>query len=250
MFLERPFLERYQLAKNAGFKAVESGFPYGLNPDDVVAAKKAAGIDQVLLNIYTGDVGKGELGFAALPGQEKQFKESINQTIDLGKRLKVKKIHIMAGKVEQPTSANDTAYTNNLKYASQILEKENILGLIEPINPYSVPDYYMNSYKKAVKVISEISSPNLKLMLDIFHLQMIRGNVTNAIKDFTNQIGHVQIAQAPNRHEPEHSGELNYQYVLKTLEEHGYDDWIGLEYKPANSTVDGLQWVKNFGYSL
>lgn len=87
-------------------------------------------------------------------------------------------------------------------------------------------------------------------MLDVFHLQMIRGNVTNAIKDFGNYIGHVQIAQAPNRHEPGYNGELNYKYVLKTLEENGYGDWIGLEYKPAQSTVSGLQWVRDFGYAL
>lgn len=101
-----------------------------------------------------------------------------------------------------------------------------------------------------MKVINEISSSNLKLMLDVFHLQMIRGNVTNAIRDFGNQIGHVQIAQAPSRHEPGHAGELNYAYVLKTLEERGYVDWIGLEYKPAQSTVAGLDWINKFGYSL
>lgn len=102
----------------------------------------------------------------------------------------------------------------------------------------------------ALNVIKQISSPNLKLMLDVFHLQLIRGNVTNAIKDFANQIGHVQIAQAPNRHEPGHDGELNYKYVLKTLDEQGYRDWIGLEYKPANSTVDGLRWIGDLGYNL
>ncbi|XP_044755450.1 putative hydroxypyruvate isomerase [Coccinella septempunctata] len=251
LFTESNLLERYNLAKNAGFKCVETGFPFGFTREEVVKAKTSSGLEQVLINIYTGDVTKGELGFAALPGKEQEFKESIHKTIQYAKDLGVRKIHIMSGRVlEGVSQANDNAYLQNLKYAAGLLEKENIVGLIEPINSYSVPNYYMNSYKKAVEVVETIKSPNLKIMLDIFHLQHIQGNVSNTIKDLMKYIGHVQIAQVPNRNEPNTDGELNYKYILDLLRKEGYTDWIGLEYKPKSDTLKGLNWIKEMGYSL
>nr|CAI5858197.1 unnamed protein product [Callosobruchus analis]CAI5863731.1 unnamed protein product [Callosobruchus analis] len=252
MFIEKPFLDRYNLAKSVGFKAVESGFPYGIQKEHVVDAKNAAGVDQILVNVYTGDVSKGQLGFAAIPGKEKEFRDSLVMTLDYAKALGVKKIHIMAGKVEeQITVKHDSTYVDNLKYAAEMLEKENILGLIEPINVYSVPHYYMNNYEKAVSVIKQVDSPKLKLMLDIFHLQLIKGNIINTMKELKDIIGHVQIAQVPYRNEPNTYGELNYEYVLKELKNvAAYDDWIGLEYKPALITTEGLKWIEEFGYNL
>ncbi|KAL3267738.1 hypothetical protein HHI36_006865 [Cryptolaemus montrouzieri] len=108
----------------------------------------------------------------------------------------------------------------------------------------------MNSYQRAVEVVKKIGSPNLKIMLDVFHLQHIQGNITNTIKDLAKFIGHVQIAQVPNRHEPNHPGELNYKYILDVLEKEGYKDWIGLEYKPKTDTTSGLKWIQDMGYSL
>nr|CAH7749079.1 unnamed protein product [Callosobruchus chinensis] len=252
MFTENSFLERYNLAKSAGFKAVESGFPHGIEKEHVVDAKNAAGVDQILINVYTGDVTKGQLGFAAVPGKEKEFRDSLVRTLEYARALGAKKVHIMAGKVEeQITAKHDSTYVDNLKYAAKILEKENILGLIEPINGYSVPHYYMNNYEKAVSVIKQVDSPNLKLMLDVFHLQLIKGNITNTMKELKDIIGHVQIAQVPNRNEPNTYGELSYQYILKELKNVAvYDDWIGLEYKPASITTEGLEWIQEFGYSL
>ncbi|XP_057651332.1 putative hydroxypyruvate isomerase [Diorhabda carinulata] len=250
LFPDKPLKERYQLAKNAGFKAVETGFPFGLEMQEVVAAKNTAGIEQILINIYTGDVSKGELGFAAIPGKEKEFKNSLEKTIEYAKALGVRKIHIMSGKVDENKNAHDILYESNLRYAAKMLEKENLIGLIEPINKYSIPNYYMNSYDKAVSVIEKINSPHLKLMLDIFHLQLIKGNITHTIHELKNHIGHVQIAQAPDRHEPTTEGEINYKYVLEILQREGYKDWIGLEYKPLKDTEEGLKWIQDLGYSL
>ncbi|XP_045475202.1 putative hydroxypyruvate isomerase [Harmonia axyridis] len=251
LFTESTLLERYQLAKNAGFKCVETGFPFGISKEEIVKAKNTAGIEQVLINIYTGDVTKGELGFAAIPGKEQDFKDSIQKTIQYAKELGARKIHIMSGRVLGPVSkVNDEVYVKNLKYAVGLLEKENILGVIEPINSYSVPNYYMNSYNKAIDVVKTIDSPNLKIMLDIFHLQHIQGNITNTIKDLREYIGHVQIAQVPNRNEPNTDGELNYRYILDLLRSEGYTDWIGLEYKPKTDTSKGLSWIKDMGFDL
>ncbi|XP_074096255.1 hydroxypyruvate isomerase-like protein Gip [Cotesia typhae] len=249
MFTESPnLMTRYRLAKESGFLAVESGFPFGYTVQQVQKAKNDANIDQVLINVFTGDVTKGELGFAAIPGDEDKFKNSITLTIDYAKALNCKKIHVMAGIVENPTAANDTVYESNLRYAVDQFQKEGIIGIIEPINPYSVPNYYLNCFDKGIEVVKKINSPHLKIMCDIFHLQHIKGNVTNVLKDYSQYIGHIQIAQVPHRNEPNTEGELNYKYIFSVIKDIGYSGYIGLEYKPKTTTIEGLKWIENFGY--
>ncbi|XP_058804100.1 putative hydroxypyruvate isomerase isoform X2 [Phymastichus coffea] len=251
MFQEVPSLiDRYQVAKDAGFKAVESGFPLGFSMQQVAQAKEAAGIEQILINVFTGDTSKGQLGFAAIPGKEKDFRDSIDLTIQYAKALDCKKIHVMAGKVENSTPENDITYENNLKYAVEKFAAENIIGLIEPINSITVPNYYLNDYKRAIDVIQKINSPNLKLLMDIFHVQQITGKITKTIEDYFPHIGHVQIAQVPSRNEPDVLGEIDYRYVFLLLEKLTYNEYIGLEYKPLTTSTDGLKWVKNFGFTL
>lgn len=157
----------------------------------------------------------------------------------------------MSGIVLNPSSKNDRTLVENLKFAVGLLEKENILGVIEPINNYSIPNYFLNSYEKAIEVIKAVDSAYLKLQLDIFHLQLIKGDITHTIEKVKPYIGHIQIAQAPDRNEPDTNGEINYNYVLdKIQKDAGYTDWIGLEYNPLNDTAEGLKWVKNYGFSL
>ncbi|XP_045454582.1 putative hydroxypyruvate isomerase [Melitaea cinxia] len=251
MFTESSsLLERYALAKDAGFKAVETGFPWGYTLEQVKQAKENAGVQQVLINLKTGDVGKGELGVTAVPGKENEFKDNLKSTIDYAKALGAQKIHIMAGKLENVSSENWKTYENNLKYAANILKDEGLLGVIEPINQHSVPKYFLSDYSKAVEIIKRIDSANLKLQLDIFHLQHICGDLSYNIKNLMPYVGHVQIAQVPNRNEPDMAGEINYKYILQHLENCGYRDWIGLEYKPAGNSKEGLKWVQEYGYNL
>lgn len=252
MFTEASsILERYALAKDAGFKAVESGFPFGCSLDQVLKAKNEAGLDQVLINICTGDLSKGELGVAAVPGKEDEFKKNLNLTIDYAKALGTAKIHIMSGKLDvAPTEIHWNTFESNLKYATERLRAEHILGLIEPINPHSVPKYLNNNFDKALEIVKRINSPNLKLQLDIFHLQHIAGDLTYNIERLLPYVGHVQIAQVPNRNEPDTLGEINYEYIFKVLEKNNYNDWIGLEYKPASGSKEGLKWLNKYGYQL
>ncbi|XP_031826983.2 hydroxypyruvate isomerase-like protein Gip [Nomia melanderi] len=251
MFMETPSIkERYKLAKEAGFKAVESGFPFGFSINDVSEAKKNAGIEQILINVYTGDVSKGELGFAAVPGEEENFKKSIDTTINYAKALDCKIIHVMSGKVNDPTHVNDDVYEKNLLYAVEKFQKEGITGVIEPINSITVPNYYMNSFEKGLKIVKKINNPSLKLLLDVFHLQQICGNITKNIKELLPYIGHVQIAQVPDRHEPDTPGEIDYKYILSVLEKEGYNGYVGLEYRPKSSSVKGLSWMQKYGYKL
>lgn len=157
----------------------------------------------------------------------------------------------MSGKLESPpTDLHRATFLSNLKYAASQLESENITGVIEPINPFSVPGYFLNDYKYAIETIKAVGSANIKLMADIFHMQMICGNISNNLKEFAPFIGHVQIAQAPNRNEPNSNGELDYRYVLNELNKIGYSDFIGLEYKPLTSTTEGLKWINEFGLNL
>ncbi|RZF32950.1 hypothetical protein LSTR_LSTR015810 [Laodelphax striatellus] len=241
-------LERYGLASKAGFKAVECAFPYDYKIDDLVKAQKNANVEQVLINVYPGE--SGQLGFAAIPGKEKEFETSLNSAIQYAKALNCKTIHIMSGKVENVQPVNDEVCLKNLTLASKLLESENIVGVIEPINKWSVPNYYLNNYEKALEFVKKINSPSLKLQLDIFHLQQIKGNLTRNIEELIPHTGHIQIAQVPKRGEPNTPGEINYPYVFSVLKELKYNGFIGLEYLPAAGTVEGLNWFKEYGFTL
>lgn len=251
MFTETSsIIERYKLAKDAGFKAVETAFPSGYSIKDVVRAKEDAGVDQVLINVYPGDPNKGELGFAAIPGKEREFQKSIDMTIEYANGLNCKLIHIMDGTVESPTAVNDEVFEKNLLYAIEKFKAANIIGVIEPINNFTVPHYYMNSFEKGLNAVKKMNSPHLKLQLDFFHLQHICGNITRNVKKLLPYVAHIQIAQVPDRHEPDTPGEIDYKYVLSLLEQEGYDGYIGLEYKPKSSSTEGLSWIEKYGYKL
>ncbi|XP_046405394.1 putative hydroxypyruvate isomerase [Ischnura elegans] len=243
-------LERYLSAKRCGFKGVEYAFPYCDHISSVVDAKSQAGVEQILINVPQGDASLGELGHAALPEKKTVFEENIKLSIEYAKALSCKRVHIMSGKVVQPTSLNMTTYVENLTYAANLMEKEGIVALIEPINNITVPHYFMNSYKTALDVVKTVNSPNLKIMMDLFHLQIIHGNLTNNIKDYLPYVGHIQIAQVPNRNEPNTPGEMNFPYIFSLLKDLKYDGWIGLEYKPLTNTVNGLSWIQEYGIVL
>lgn len=251
MFTEgATILERYALAKEAGFVAVESGFPFNHTLEEVKQAKINSGLEQVLINLCTGDVSKGNLGVTAISGKESEFESNLFKTISYAKGVEAKKLHIMAGKVEGPTQRNWDTYEGNLARAASILEEHNLIGVIEPINQHSVPNYFMSDYNKAVDIIKRLNSPHLKLQLDVFHLQHISGDLSYNIKNLMPYVGHVQIAQVPNRNEPDTMGEINYEYILKLIEASGYTDWVGLEYTPKGNTKDGLKWIEKFGYKI
>lgn len=244
-------LGRYQLAKAVGFQGVELPFPYEIPVEKITEAKKAAGVEQVLINAWPGHMDKGELGIAIFPERREEFKRSLEVSIEYLHGLNCKQLHIMAGKVKPNVDQKELqkTYVENLRYAADRLEKEGVVALIEACNNFWIPDYYMNHSQKAVKTLNEVGHPNLRLQLDLFHSQIIEGNLTHNIKAYLPHVAHIQIAQVPDRGEPDSPGEINYRYVFNLLEELGYKGWIGLEYHPRGGTVDGLKWMKNWGYS-
>lgn len=190
------------------------------------------------------------LGFAALVGKEQDFLSSLSKSIEYCQALKCQRLHIMSGKVQDDVPGCEEVLIRNLINAVPMLESAGIIGLIEPINPYWVPEYFLNNFDLGQRVVKAVNHPNLKLMLDVFHLQYLNGNLTNGIKKYLDISGHVQIAQVPTRHEPNSDGEKNYKYVLKQFEEMNYQGWIGLEYIPKGKTETGLSWIQEFGYSM
>ncbi|GAB6022284.1 hypothetical protein CHUAL_006410 [Chamberlinius hualienensis] len=251
MFKEKDdLLERYVEAAKAGFKAVEVAFPYEYSIETIKQVKEDLKLEQVLINTPPGKA--GELGHASLPAYLGEFRSELDLAIDYCKALQCKRLHIMAGK-SNPNIVDDAmgpVYLDNLLYAVERLQQEDIVGLIEPINPVTIPGYFLNNFDQALNYIKKINSPYLKLQLDIFHLQHICGNLTSSIKKLMPHIGHIQIAQVPHRNEPNVPGEIDYKYVLNLLEEEGYDGWIGLEYNPKAGTTEGLSWILDYGYFL
>jgi len=244
-------LERFRLAKAAGFRAVENSFPMDVSVDEAVRIQKETGLEVAMINISTGHLKGCEVGCTAIPDKENEFKSNLQRTIEFAKALNCKKIHLLAGKLQEaPTKDHHITYIKNLKYAASVLATEQMTGLIEPICKYGVPGYYLNSFDHAVEILEKVNSTHIKLLVDLYHLQHIKGNITNTIRDLMPLIGHIQIAQVPGRNEPNTSGEINYEFVFNLIKDVGYDDWIGCEYRPINGTVKGLNWVKECGYSL
>uniref|UniRef100_A0A023F2Q4 Putative hydroxypyruvate isomerase n=1 Tax=Triatoma infestans TaxID=30076 RepID=A0A023F2Q4_TRIIF len=251
MFQEAPILlDRYNLAKRAGFKAVECANPYNFPLEEIVKIKEDAALKQILINTPIDVVNK-QLGYAALgPDYNNKFVQGIDIAIDYARALKCSIVHIMSGIVQCPTVSNRNYLIENLKYVKPLFENANLTCVIEAINPYSFPNYYLNSYDTALEIVKEINSPRIRLLLDIFHLQRTKGDLTVSIEKLLPYTSHIQIAQVPGRHEPNTAGEIDYKYILCLLERLSYKGYVGLEYNPAGDTVSGLDWITQFGYTL
>ncbi|XP_062593752.1 tRNA:m(4)X modification enzyme TRM13 homolog [Saccostrea cucullata] len=254
MFSEFPsMVERYDAAKAAGFKYVESAFPYLEPLESVQNAIEKSGLEQVLINAWPGDLSKGDLGIAALPDRQEEFESKLNLTLEYAKALKCKRIHVMAGM--KPNNFDETemekTFIKNITLAAKRFEPEGITCVIEPLNSrITAPRYFLTDINKAVEIIKKINRPNLKLQFDFFHVQIMEGNLTKTLEKYLPYVGHIQIAQVPDRGEPDRQGEINYTYVFELLQKLKYDGYIGLEYKPRGNTVEGLKWLKDYGLQI
>lgn len=226
-------------AKRAGFDAVECHFPYDVPENEVVAALSETGLPMLGINTIRGE--EGQFGLAALPGREDDARKSIDQAIAYARAIKAANVHVMAGLTSGETARK--TFTANLAYACSEAEPHGITILIEPLNRYDAPGYFLNRSAQAVHIIEEVSAPNLKLMFDCYHLQLQEGDMTHRLDTLMPLIGHIQFAGVPDRAEPDH-GELDYRYIFKVIADMGYTAPLGAEYKPARSTDEGLGWMK------
>jgi len=243
MFNEVPFLDRFLAASQAGFEAVEFLFPYD-HPPEVVAARLQAGrLQNVLFNLPPGDWQKGERGLAALPGREREFREGVAAALRYARALGTPTLHAMCGLVPSGVvpAACRKVYLENLRYAARELARDGRTLVIEPINGRDMPGYFLQTQGEAHAVRQEVGEPNLKVQMDLYHAQIVEGDLSVKLRRWVGQVGHVQIASVPDRHEPD-GGELSYPHLFALLDELGYPGWVGCEYRPAKGTVEGLGW--------
>ena len=247
LFTEVPFLERFERAHNAGFKAVEYLFPYAFDADILAEKLQQYGFEQALFNMPPGDWAAGERGFAAIPGRELEFQESVKTALIYAKALKCKKVHAMSGLVDPSFTREQhtDTFINNIRFAADAFAEQGIELMIEPLNTRDVPNYFIAHQRQAAELIRQVERSNVKLQLDLYHAQIMDGDLTLLINDLADVTGHIQIASIPSRNEPA-EGEVNYPYLFKVLDESGYDGWIGCEYNPKNKTEEGLDWFKPY----
>jgi len=245
MFTEHDFLDRFAAAADAGFAAVEYLFPYDHPADELARRLERAGVEQVLFNLPPGDWAKAERGLAALPGREADFARAVDQALAYAKPLRCPKLHAMAG-ILAPDADRALArrtYIANLRHAAARAAEADITLLIEPINTRDIPGYFLNRPSEARQIIAEVGAPNLALQFDVYHCQIMVGDLATQIRTHADITGHIQIAGVPDRHEPD-VGEINYPYLFDVIDQTGYEGWIGCEYRPKGETADGLGWLK------
>ena len=251
LYNEHDFLDRFAAAAKDGFTAVEYLFPYAYAADELAARLKAAGLQQVLFNAPPGDWDKGERGIACLPGREAEFAEGITKALAYAQALQCPRVHVMAGLAPAgvPREQLRATYVANLKHAAAEAAKVGVNILIEPINQRDMPGFFLSRQDDAHALVAEVGAPNLKVQMDLYHAQITEGDLAMKIRKYlaTGQVGHLQIAGVPERHEPD-LGEINHPYLFKLLDDIGYDGWIGCEYRPqrgavAGGTSQGLGWL-------
>ncbi|NYT75168.1 hydroxypyruvate isomerase [Halomonas sp. QX-2] len=245
MFTEVDFLDRFKAAADAGFKGVEYLFPYDYPVAQIKERLDANGLTQVLHNLPAGDWGAGERGIACHPDRVEEFRAGVDHAIEYATALGCQQVNCLAGIQPQGVTAAAARSTliENLRYAAEKLKAAGILLLAEPINTRDIPGFFLNRTEQALALFDEVGSDNLKLQYDIYHMQIMEGDLAPTIEKHLARIAHVQLADNPGRNEPG-TGEINYPFLFAHLYRLGYDGWIGCEYKPKAATSEGLVWLE------
>jgi hydroxypyruvate isomerase len=245
LFTEIDFLDRFAAAAKAGFKGVEYLFPYAYPEETLVQRLKDNGLVQVLHNLPAGNWEAGERGIACHPDRVEEFKQGVAQAIDYATALGCPQVNCLAGKVPEGVdlAAARKTFVDNLRYAAAELKKAGIRLVIEPINTFDIPGFFLSRTDQALAIIEEVGSDNLRVQYDIYHAQRMEGELANTIRTHLDAIGHIQLADNPGRNEPG-TGEINYPWLFRHIDKAGYEGWIGCEYKPAGRTEDGLGWIQ------
>lgn len=247
LFTEVDFLDRFDRAAKAGFKGVECQFPYQWSKEELAEKLAKNGQELVLHNLPAGNWAAGERGIACLPGREGEFQESVGKAIAYAKALRCPRLNCLVGLTPKDVPPEKVRQTliGNLRFAADSLKKEGISLLCEALNSNDIPGFYLTHTQDVLRLFAEINHPNLWLQYDIYHMQVMEGNLTKTIQDNVGRIAHIQLADNPGRHEPG-TGEINFTNLFRFIDEAGYTGWIGCEYKPAGVTEDGLKWVKPY----
>lgn len=246
LFTEVPFLERFAAAARTGFRFVEYQFPYDFDKDEVAARARAAGLQIVLHNAPPGGRA-GDRGIACHPGREAEFRDSVERAMAYARVAGCARLHCLAGVAPAGVERErlHATYVANLRHAAARLAAEGVTLLIEPINTRSVPGYFLSGSHQAERILDELGAPNVRLQYDLFHMQIMEGDLAKTIERLLPKIGHMQLADVPGRHEPG-TGEINFAWLLGQIDRIGYAGWIGCEYNPLGDTLAGLKWAKPY----
>jgi hydroxypyruvate isomerase len=246
LFTEVPFLDRFERAARAGFEAVEFLFPYAHTAQEIKQRLEANGLQIVLHNLPAGDWDAGERGIACHPDRVEEFREGVERAIGYAQALGVPQLNCLAGKAPAGVDAATLrrTFVGNLRHAATRLGDAGLRLLIEPINPFDIPGFYLNRTDQAIAILDEVGASNVFVQYDIYHAQRTEGELAATLQKHLARIAHVQLADNPGRNEPG-TGEINYPYLFAHLDRIGYQGWVGCEYKPAQGTEAGLGWLKN-----
>jgi hydroxypyruvate isomerase len=241
MFAEHPFLDRFDAAAEAGFAAVEFLFPYDHPPEAIAERLTRNRLTQALFNLPPGRFEDGERGLAALPDRFAEFKSGVARALDYVAATGVKRVHMMAGNAARSDPKAEESYRRAIEYAAPVLAGRGVDLLLEPINARNMPGYFLNDYSYARDLIANFGLSNVKLQFDVYHRQIMHGDVTMAFWALQPIVGHIQVASVPSRHEPD-GEELNFPFLWVEFDRLGYDGYVGCEYNPRAGTVEGLGW--------
>ena len=247
LYQELGFLDRFAAAAKDGFKAVEYLGPYAETREAVSAALRDNGLTQALFNVPSGNWAGGERGIACLPERVDEFRTGIRTALDYATALNCPKVNVISGLV--PAGADmqvlEDTLVDNLKFAADLCAKSGVKLLIEPINTRDIPGFFLTTTAQAERILDRVGHANLYIQYDVYHMQVMEGDLIPTYERLRHRIGHIQIADNPGRNEPG-TGEINYSFVLGEIDRLGYDGWIGCEYKPKAGTSAGLGWMKPY----
>ena len=244
LFPQLGFLERFAAAARAGFRFVEYQFPYAWPAEEVARCAREAGVEVVLHNLPAGDMAKGERGIACLPGRAQEFREGVERAIAYASAASCPRLNCIAGLAPQDAE-HFAQLVENVRYAARRLGEVGMQLLIEPINTRTVPGFFLSGSRQAIDVLNAAGEGNAFLQYDIFHMQIMEGDLAQSIERLLPRIGHLQLADVPGRHEPG-TGEINFEFLLAHVDALGYAGWIGCEYNPRGDTAEGLKWARAY----
>lgn len=244
LFPELGFLERFAAAARAGFRYVEYQFPYQWSPGELARRARDARVQVVLHNLPAGDFSKGDRGIACLPGREKEFREGLERGIEYAKAVNCPRLNCLAG-LAPPDRSHFEVLVENVRFAARKLGAAGLQLTLEPINTRTVPGFFLSRSAQAIDVLNAAGEGNAFLQYDFFHMQIMEGDLATSVERLLPRIGHMQLADVPDRHEPG-SGEINFDFLLRRLDTLGYSGWVGCEYNPAGDTLEGLKWAKSY----
>jgi hydroxypyruvate isomerase len=250
LWTDRPFMARFDAAARAGFRAVEYMFPYAEDIDAIGSELRRLGLRQVLFNLPAGDWAAGDRGLAVDPARREEFMRGVTLAVDVARRLKCPRVNCLVGKqLEQiPVTEQWACLVDNLKHAAAAFEQVGLMLLVEPINTFTIPGFFIRTSAEAFQLQDAVGAANFKVQYDLFHAQRMEGNLAHTLRTNIGRIGHIQVADSPDRNQPG-TGEINFSYLFRVLDRSDYEGEVGLEYQPSGATDESFGWIEEMGYT-